>query len=289
MLCQIALLLLLVSSGIGYSQETAPVNWQSYSAGGQEFTVMFPKLPVVIESHCYAEDSMSYAAYADGVAYILSVNKISAGGMRNCADPAREDYDHRYKGLKKELKDAPETPISLGELNGIKLTSDDSVHLIYRVPKNKHQWYELWAVGADETNPNVKRFLGSLKIDKQVTGKNIGDGAPGVLGDVVVDPCVIPKANSAAKTAGKSDEPKPKIVLMPRATFAEEARKNNGLVGTIKVGVIFGAGGNITSITVAPGDMSRKAAAATARMVFIPANKDGRFCTSESSLEYAFY
>ncbi len=80
------------------------------------------------------------------------------------------------------------------------------------------------------------------------------------------------------------------ITFKPEPQFTEEARKNN-VTGLVKLRLLLGSSGQVSSISVVkglPDGLTEKAIAAARRIKFRPAEKDGRPVSQWVTLEYNF-
>jgi hypothetical protein len=54
---------------------TAPIKWERYKVSDHDVSVLFPKLPVLIQNSdvCLEQETKRYAAYAEGIVYGLNI------------------------------------------------------------------------------------------------------------------------------------------------------------------------------------------------------------------------
>lgn len=164
-------------------------------------------------------------------------------------------------------------------------------------PKEK-RWYELRVEGATDKREDVEKFFQSFRIEekRKMTGTDIGKGSPYILGDEIATNCVIPFEDPQDRPKGS---PPPvakrfpdavKMILNPRARFTDSARRRQ-VNGKVVFQVTFAANGSIADIktqnSVDP-DLRDQSVAAAMKMVFLPAKKDGKVCTSTKTVQYQF-
>lgn len=295
-----------VISSLCFSQPSAPLKWEQYSVPEKNVTVLMPRLPVAVNSSnlCFGEKTIDYAAYTDGAVYLLrTVSRMRSEVL--CANKRsfdNESFEIRLKGLRGTLKDFQEEKAEGGGLKGVKFTTKDRITLLLDDYANK-RWFELWVEGGDQNKPEVKKFLESLKIEKPTTGKDIGGGSPFMLGDETVSDCVLEfkppekpqgdpkKRNSTLIPVIKdTDLTSPRLILKPKPPYTEEARKQQ-VRGKVELRVTFSSNGaisNIVTVTALSYGLREQAIAAALKIVFIPAVKNNKFCTTTRLVQYNF-
>jgi TonB family protein len=173
--------------------------------------------------------------------------------------------------------------------------------------------YVVAALGADEQDPRLNRFLASFVL-KSAAGRNVVDTrssrqdvgvgtgtGPGVgygpgrgynvgggqqgnagVGDPAVDYGKPFRSNEVTKKAV--------ITAKPEPGFTEPARKFN-VTGTVRLRATLSATGEVNSIVVVKGlphGLTEKAVAAARQIRFTPAQKDGRQVSQYVILDYNF-
>jgi TonB family protein len=112
--------------------------------------------------------------------------------------------------------------------------------------------------------------------------RNDGGGGPGGGGGGDTDYTRTFKANEVTQKAV--------ITYKAQPEYTEEARKNQ-VQGVVRVQAVLNANGSVTgirAISTLPFGLTDKAIAATRRVQFIPAKKDGRNVSQYVTLEYSF-
>jgi TonB family protein len=304
----LALTFILILTGVAFSQienYSIPAKWELYSVADKKVSVQMPRLPVLIEQMnlCRSEGSVDYAAYNDGVVYILKiVSKMDTSVYcRQKKKFDEENFLERAQYLKGILKEATEGGNTASNQEVIKLTGNNRVTKLFNDYANK-RWFELSVLGADESRESVKNFLNSLKFDDASAGIEIGNGADRVYGDDTAIFEELPAGNAAAN-GGKNVSAKRMVVkiddkseaaltiaLKQRAMYTEAARQKQ-VQGKVVLRVTFqanGAIGEITPISELSHGLTEAAIAAARKIVFIPAQKDGVRYSVTKPVEYTF-
>ena len=283
-----------------------------------------PKLPVVVNesSYCRGEETFSYGSFARGAAFVVRVTK--KGEIPEFCSEKRKfgktNFEERVAALKNSALALKERKNS--KSNEIILDGDDRIHKLIDDLKND-RWFELIIVGGDESKKEVKDFLASLKIDKKTNGIEIGDGALQILGDAPEQsfnngsaavaetdekgkreswqlPSSKSEKNDGSRNSTETQESESsskktaaesvRIVLKPRANYTDLARTNL-TQGKVLLRVTFSANGGIGAISVIRGigdGLTEQAIAASRRILFIPASRNGIAYSVTKPVEYTF-
>lgn len=267
-----------------------PGKWETYLVDNSEISVLFPKLPLILEdtsNNCIGEKKTNYVAYSNRIVFVLqTVNKVKPNAR--CEDKkefSSENFSERLKTLEfKTVTNAISK--KSGKFNIYKTVFKNEAIWLYENGKN-NGWYELRVVNLDEKNDIAEKFLNSFKFAKNQKGILIGKGANKIIGDEVEKtetkklPVVI---NSAAK------ETSLKVVFQPRANYTDDARQNN-IMGVVRLKVTLLANGSIGSVSVVNGlpfGLTEQAIVAARKIVFIPASSDSVNKNVSKTFEYRF-
>lgn len=291
---------LLLSSTVSFFAQTgnynAPVKWERYKVGDKEVSILFPKLPILIQNSdvCNEVETNQYAAFAKGVVYGLSVtNKTKSEAPNYCTEKRKfteKNFEDRIKEIKSSLKTAQETKSNLKNFKTTKINGNKFTYWLINDYDNK-RWFEIWATEENETNPNIKNFVESFKSEKNPSGIEIGNGSNRTLGDEGVSDKN--SVDSVAKDGAKTDKEEItslRIILKPRANYTAAARQAQ-LQGTVRLRVTFLASGGIGSVSPVsslPFGLTEQAIAAASRLVFIPARRNGTDFSVTKLVEYSF-
>lgn len=151
---------------------------------------------------------------------------------------------------------------------------------VLRLYETKNRVLALVAIGKDETDSSVGRFLQSFEISEMPNGRDIGTGAThGESTDSTTDPPIKPNETSR----------KVLVVIKPEAQYTEEERRRRLRGGVVLRGV-FAASGRVTNLRVISGqpELAQSAIEVAHKIYFIPAVKDGRFISTFVELQYNF-
>ncbi|CAN5722228.1 hypothetical protein BH24ACI2_BH24ACI2_14790 [soil metagenome] len=273
---------------------STPTVWENYSVKDKNVTVQMPKPPVILQGGdvCRGEDTSTFSAYSDGVVYVLKVtSKIKVSEF--CEGKRKFDeknFAERVENLKIENKTAK----FLENGNEIKFVDEDKTFKLVNDYENK-RWFELQAFGATEAKAEVKNFLDSLKIEEKIGGKEIGKGASRNYGDENVSETENTNKSEENPSKGKNSEDKSiaeniKIIIKPRASYTDAARKAN-VQGAVRLRVTFlanGGIGSISTVSTLPYGLTEQAIAAASKMFFIPARKNEKPYSVVKTVEYHF-
>jgi TonB family protein len=288
-----------------FAKYSVPARWELYSVKDKNVSFLMPRLPVLNEQNneCRAELIREYAAYNDGVVYVLRITSETEPGAY-CSQKGKFDenkFSERVNTLKSELKDESNSENNFSGNSIIKLAGYKRVIKLVNDYDNK-RWFELSIHGADEKKIEVKNFLDSLKIDKAAPGIEIGPGASQTFGDDVSKSIVEVKDNNAGNDESAENSKKiavkieseasylARIIIRPKAKYTDAARKNQ-VTGTVRLKVAFlanGAIGDIAVIVSLPFGLTEEAIAAARKMVFIPQQGFKTRYSVSKTVEYSF-
>ncbi|MCA1622395.1 MAG: energy transducer TonB [Acidobacteria bacterium] len=300
MLKQISLLLIICLSSLCVFTQTekysAPVKWERYKVGDKGISVLLPKLPVLNQGIdvCSETEMNRYAVYADQTVYGLTiVSKTKEKAPAFCTNKRKFDeksFDERLREIKTKLKTFDETKFSQNNFEVLKIKSVDKTftHWLFTDFRNK-RWFELWTT--DDEKIEAKNFIESIKIEKNVEGIEIGNGASRTLGDEGV---AVENTDSQNKKIEnnpiKAETENIRIIVKPYARYTDAARQAQ-IQGTVTLKVTFLANGGIGSVTPVndlPYGLTEQAIFAASRIVFIPAKKNGTTYTVIKTVQYSF-
>jgi TonB family protein len=293
-------------NSVAQTQNDAEANWEKYNFREHNFSVLLPKLPVVIKTQNIgiSEQREEFGAYSNGVVYMVaSVFELKDNEQKN-VQVVKEAFSennyalrlseirHRYRAL-----DLIEMSVNRNNLKGARFSNGEWTFELYFIPQQK-RWYELWAVNREKSNPEINRFFESFKIESNATGKIVGTGAPAIIGDVTRLKYNLP--NQEPKEIGLKDPNVPnrrqnvfesaRIVLMPRPSYTEEARKA-GEHGIVRLRVTFASNGTVTDIQPdnnLPNGLTDSAINAAKKILFVPAAVNKEFVSTSKIIEYNF-
>jgi TonB family protein len=272
-----------------------PGKWETYLADDDRVSVLFPKLPLVLEdtsNNCIGENKTNYIAYSTGKVYVLQTVK-SIKPNKNCRDKkefSAESFANRLIALSLKESSKPVEKES-GKFKLYEISLSGEVLWLYHDGKN-NGWYELRVVNSVNSNePDTvsKTFLESFKDEKKQQGISIGKGASSIIGDETVK-TELKNENLIKDSVSEIKPISLKLVFQPRANYTDAARENN-INGVVRLKVTLLANGSVGGISVVSGlpfGLTETAIAAARKLVFIPPQAGAKNMTVSKTVEYRF-
>lgn len=252
---------------------------------------MLPKMPVwfLRSDACKQINKNSYFAYAENTVYELTiVEKLYLPLSKTCPTGVpftKETYENRLA----EVRVDPVKPVESSDVkHGYRVYKFEAAGATRWVVNDmdKLRWIEAAVTKRSDSPADEDKFIDSLIISMKLEdtpGKQVGLGADTTLGDVSIkspEPADIPK--------GGVEEPL-KIILSPRASYTDEARKNRAQ-GIVKLKVVLLANGGIGTVQVVQPleGLTDQAILAARKIVFLPKRVGGVNVSVAKMIEYGF-
>jgi TonB family protein len=278
------------------TQAQAGSPWTRYTGKNEEFSVMLPELPAAYSKLRpeFASEQRPprgadydrgriYGAYGDGIVYVIM--SFDKGG--------REKLDDFIKAFQKYFRPQVEISfvrdLSQDDINAreycIQLSGVEGITHFYFT---KSHIYVVQAVGADERNPNIRRFLTSLTINGKALWKDFPES------ERAVEPSstqAIASANEFRQSSEvfsvKDVSRKAIVVMRPEPRFP----RPEDIQGRIRIKAVLSSSGSVENIDVVEGPrkLMTEAIEAIRKIKFIPAIKDGEFVSQYFQVEYQFH
>ena len=257
--------------------QSAPESWKRYTVSPQEFSVVLPTVPAMTTSTRFLYPSgkkrqeILLGAYADGLVYQVAV-------FENVPQKSLDEFvAEQTAAWKVDLASAHN--IEIGGIPG-KEFSFPARGGSARFFATNRRLYHFSVGGATSDDPRVKYFLESIVLGKKQDGFIVTDG-PG-----------IPYNQDTGETpvSGKDVDQKARLAQKPEPVYTEAARQNQ-VVGTVVLKVVFTSSGNVSDIRIVSGlpfGLTENAVAAAKKIKFYPAMKDGKRVSMWMQLEYNF-
>ncbi len=275
---------------------TAPTKWDRYTIKEKKLSLLFPKLPVRVDSsdNCLNIDTSSFAAYADGIAYYFAFVSKSDSKISKSCDFKKEFDATTFETSLNEFRAAikgefTETKVNFG--------GNEMVHFVvgqrntwFLNDFRNTIWYEFRTSESDQTTNHVNAFVESLVVGNKSNGVEIQRGSTVSLGDEVDSNAKFPDVTTTKdKDVVKIEKPL-SIWLQPKPPYTDVARKAQ-TNGVVRLKVVFKANGSIGSISVVSGlenGLTEQAISASRRIVFVPASTNGVRHSVVKIIEYRF-
>jgi TonB family protein len=289
--------------------------WARYTYPGDEFSVELPGMPTL--SHMFrglggpmnfkSEKMRVFSLYSGGVIFFVAAYD---------RPQKSESLDSFASHLRGAWGLSPKGEVGLGGFEGKSYvvsgrTSRGVATELYgegRAFRTKKHAYFVLALSQGEGRAEVTRFLDSLALEAKPSGERVAEPAPVTRYEPPKTP---PQGGTAPAVEGDAEATKPTrregasadgpfppteltrralIVYKPEPGYTEEARRSNAR-GTIRLRVVLSSTGEVKNISVfngLPDGLTEKAIDAARRMLFFPAEKDGRPVSQYVVLEYNF-
>ena len=283
----LSLLLMIVSSTVGWSQEPGmgprESEWQRYTVDGEEFSVTLPafpamatiKVPRKADGKLRLERRLRTAF--DGVYY--SIEAFENPKPRQTLQQSIDEL-----GLTSEFGFDPASKrnLTIDGFDAIEYSSSKNTlaAMVQFLTTEKHL-YRFIAGGPDQERRAVKEFFSSIKLGKTPAGIEVSDG-PGAA--------VQPPSTGEKIYIGKEVDVKARVLTTPVYAYTEDARKHR-IGGIVVLKVVLGKSGQVENIRVVSGlpyGLTEQAIAAARKLKFTPAKKDGKLVSMWMQLEFNF-
>lgn len=288
-------LLIIICSIYNFAQSdsnSAPVKWEKYKVSTEDIEIMFPKLPVHLDSVnlCKQITTLTYYAFGEETVYELKVYKKSEFKFpKYCVEKEKfteKNFSERVIEIKTELNKDTQL-IKRGDNDFIKFEKqdDDIKNSIWLLNDYKNlRWFEFNVTTYDGIESKEIKFIDSLKLSASLDAIEINNGSIGVLGDDNVSLDDLGEKNPKIKNSPL------KVIFKPKPSYTDLARKSN-TVGTVKLRVTFLRNGGIGSISVVEAlknGLTEQAIAAAKKMAFLPMKIEGQSVSVTKIVVYSF-
>lgn len=294
-------------SGTSGLPNAVPVSWRQYSSSQDNFSAVFPKLPVALRSGtggCTTIARANFFAYAEEAVYEVSItSKSKVDAPRDCLTVERygkELFGQRLSELRVTMTSADQTIVD-GQ-KAVVLVSASQTRWFVNDPDND-RWLELAIHHRPTTTVDPERFLHGMSL-RSGSGIEIGEGSAVTLGDDFVreppkgpdQAPQIPQGTSSGNSdGGKTELP---VITGTNLTIIGKARpgytdvaRDADVQGTVRLRVTFysnGSTGSISAISGLPYGLTEQAIKAAQRIVFIPKTVNGYPVSVTKVVEYSF-
>jgi TonB family protein len=257
-----------------------PAQWTRYTAKGEEFSVTLPAPPemttakILIPRCNKKARERAMKTWADGVLY-------SVYSLENLNPKQSLEEFIVEQTAKSAVDPASERSLTIDGFAGKEYAPQDKTSpATEQFFATKGRLYRFVVIGAASDDPRVRQFFSSIALGKKQKGMEVSDGPGAALGPNTAEALYI----------GKEVDRKARLLAKPEPSYTDAA-KENAIVGTVILKVVFASTGQVTNIRVAqalPYGLTEKAIAAAKKIKFIPAMKDGHYVSMWMQLEYNF-
>ncbi len=278
--------IILAFAGTALAQTPSPAptkqaelsSWQRYAVKDEGISALFPTEPAAttdyrnLKRNKKLRDRM-VGAYADGVVYSIYTYET--------AEPRQSLEDFSNEQTAGGAWDpASERIVKTAGLTGKSYSSKNP-----KMPGTaqffgtKDRLYKITALGASADDPGVKQFFASIRFDTK-EGVAVSDGIGAPFSD----------SSCPEILTGKQVGDKARVVMKPEPAYTEQARQEQ-TTGTVVLKAALSCSGSVTNISVVsslPNGLTERAIAASKKIKFLPAVKDGKHASMWVQLEYNF-
>jgi TonB family protein len=249
-----------------------PESWQLYNVPGQKFAVALPTLPAMsyYPPANGSRERVMVGAYADGVVYAIEVFE-NVHQHQSLTSFIEESSQLKFDA-------ATEKEVSVSGVAGKEYSADWPGK--YQFFGAQQRLYKFMVLGVPGSDPRAQRFFSSIVFSEKPQGIAVSDG-PGTP---------YQQDSGEPPYVGKDFDSRVRLGMKPEPTYTESAR-NNLIVGTVVLKVVFTSAGNVSNISVIsglPNGLTERAIEAAKKIKFIPAIKDGHYVSKWMQLEYNF-
>jgi TonB family protein len=269
--------------------------WERYTGRGEAFTVLLPAPPkasvanrpvrFILGREAERYRGTLYSSYSDGVAYLIYSFPRHSESIKQFVNEFTNHYARTQEVV--SSRDINLNNVS-GQRHLIKFRDLDGVLDFYVTDKRA---YILHVIGADESNPAIKRFLESFTLsNSEGKGQATDSAAIEIKPDSKKTPQIDDSQDTEPAYSSRDVTRKAVIIVRPEPEYTEEARAHRA-GGTVILKVVLSSSGKVTGIEVEkslPRGLTEKAIEAARRLIFIPAMKDGKFVSQRVHVEYGF-
>lgn len=260
------------------TKQAEPQSWQRYTVNADRFSVTLPTVPAMTTYKTLiwhlqkTRRARMIGAYADGAVYSVYVSENI---------PRRSLNEFISEQNRRDRWDiSTETMVTVNDIKGKQYSSRGKpVSETSQLFAAEGRLYE-FSVTGNPAEDAARQFFSSIVLDKKADGIELHDGEGRPFPNPVCDPVL----------TGKDVDNKVRVVMKPEPSYTELARQKQ-VVGAVIIKAIFACNGAVTSIRTVkelPHGLTEQAIAASRKIKFIPAVKNGTYVSMWLQLEYHF-
>lgn len=293
--------LLILTSNVVSQDVTnyAPIKWQSYKISEEKVKIMFPKLPVRLDTSHVCEEIYvrHFYAYADEVVYEMKIIEKSKEKIPAiCPEKeffSAESFTKSLSIFQSQSGFENMQKIKRGQNNFVKFDKSNETHKFSVWFLNDFEnlrWFEFSISTYKEKNIDENLFIDSLQLKTDEKSIEINNGAETAFGDELIEQKVV-EANTSAKSETKEEKVSPlMLVVKPKPKYTDEARKGN-VTGNVRMRVTFlenGSIGSVQAVNDFDAGLTEQAMIATRKMAFLPMKRNGKSLNVTKVVVYNF-
>lgn len=257
--------------------QTSNASWLRYTVKGEEFSVTLPVEPAMKTSDSFVvrlkKSRLERVIEAKDGELVYRIYVYENPKPRQSLKEFITEQTERS-----DLNLTFERDLNVGKFAGQQYSSHDrDFPSTEQYFATEGRFYRFMVRGATADHAGVQPFFASVTLGKKQEGIEVIEGG------------------LAAETeqkffTGKEVDTKARLISKPEPSYTAAAKQNQ-VVGTVVLKVVFSASGKVTNIRVAhglPDGLTERAIEAARKIKFVPASREGKFVSMWMQLEYNF-
>lgn len=257
--------------------QTSNASWLRYTVKGEEFSVTLPVEPAMKTSDAFVvrlkKSRLERVIEAKDGDLVYRIYVYENPKPRQSLKEFITEQTERS-----DLNLTFERDLNVGKFAGQQYSSRDrDFPSTEQYFATEGRLYRFMVRGATAEHAGVQPFFASVTLGKKQEGIEVIEGG------------------LAAETeqrffTGKEVDTKARLISKPEPSYTAAAKQNQ-VVGTVVLKVVFSASGKVTNIRVAhglPDGLTERAIEAARKIKFVPASREGKFVSMWMQLEYNF-
>ena len=257
--------------------QTSNASWLRYTVKGEEFSVTLPVEPAMKTSDAFVvrlkKSRLERVIEAKDGDLVYRIYVYENPKPRQSLKEFITEQTERS-----DLNLTFERDLNVGKFAGQQYSSNDrDFPSTEQYFATEGRFYRFIVRGATAEHAGVQPFFASVTLGKKQEGIEVIEG--GLAADA-----------EQRFFTGKQVDTKARLISKPEPSYTAAAKQNQ-VVGTVVLKVVFSASGKVTNIRVAhglPDGLTERAIEAARKIKFVPASREGKFVSMWMQLEYNF-